>query len=64
MSRQKPTSPAIPLAVASLIAAAVAACSTAPAAPVYDPVPPPRRPADAKTQLEYGNPPSPPAQRY
>lgn len=52
------------LVVASLMAVTVAACSSAPATPIADPVPPPRRPADAKTQLEYGNPPPPPMQRY
>ena len=56
--------PILPLAAAGLMALLVAACSTAPAAPVGDPIPPPRRPYDAKTQLEYGNPPSPPAPRY
>lgn len=53
-------SPMFHLAAAGLLAITVAACSTAPAATLYDPVPPPRRPADAKTQLEYGNPPPPP----
>ena len=43
--------------LAGLVLAALAACSTAPAAP--DLTPPPRRPIDAKTQLEYGNPPPP-----
>ncbi|WP_336487466.1 hypothetical protein [Methylobacterium nigriterrae] len=50
--------PVIQLAVAGLLTLAVAACSTAPAAPEV--TPPPRRPLDAKTQLEYGNPPPPP----
>jgi len=57
-------SPALHLAAAGLLTLMVAACSTAPAAPIADPVPPPRRPYDAKTQLEYGNPPPPPSQRY
>lgn len=52
--------PLIQLAVAGLIALAAAACATAPADPIGDPVPPPRRPYDAKTQLEYGSPPPPP----
>ncbi len=39
-------------------ASLLAACATAPAA--TDLTPPPRRPLDAKTQLEYGNPPPPP----
>ncbi len=43
----------IRLAAAGLVALTLAACSTAPAA-VADPVPPPQRPYDAKTQLEYG----------
>ncbi|MCK2054222.1 MULTISPECIES: hypothetical protein [unclassified Methylobacterium] len=51
-------SPVIHLGLASLLAIAVAACSTAPAAPDLSP-PPPRR-LDAKTQLEYGAPPPPP----
>ena len=45
------------VSLAGLVLAALAACSTAPAAP--DLTPPPRRPLDAKTQLEYGNPPPP-----
>ncbi|MGU3539334.1 hypothetical protein [Methylobacterium sp. A54F] len=57
----RPT-PVIHLATAALLTLAVAACSTAPAAP--DLTPPPRRPVDAKTQLEYGNPPPPPPARY
>ncbi|MDP4023121.1 hypothetical protein Q8W71_10840 [Methylobacterium sp. NEAU 140] len=44
--------------LAGLAAATLAACTTAPAAP--DLTPPPRRPVDAKTQLEYGSPPPPP----
>ncbi|MCJ2037181.1 hypothetical protein [Methylobacterium sp. J-068] len=51
-------SPVIHLAVSGLVLLAVAACSTAPAAPDLS-TPPPRRP-DAKTQLEYGAPPPPP----
>ncbi len=52
------------LAGAALLAFTTAACATAPAAPAYDPVPPPARRPDAKTQLEYGNPPPPPPGRY
>jgi hypothetical protein len=37
--------------MAALLVLAVAACATAPAA---DPAPPPRKPMDAKTQLESG----------
>ncbi|MDP4002254.1 hypothetical protein [Methylobacterium sp. NEAU K] len=48
--------------LAGLAAATLAACASAPAAP--DLTPPPRRPVDAKTQLEYGNPPPPPPGRY
>ena len=55
-------SPLIHLTLAGILMLAVAACSTAPAAP--DLTPPPRRPLDAKTQLEYGNPPPPPGPRY
>ena len=51
-------SPVIHLSLAGLVMLAVAACSTAPAAPDLS-APPPRRP-DAKTQLEYGVPPPPP----
>ncbi|GJE25322.1 hypothetical protein [Methylobacterium organophilum] len=51
------------LCAAGLLTLTVAACASAPAAPVADPVPPPRRPYDAKTQLEYGNPPPPPPQQ-
>ncbi|GJE38900.1 hypothetical protein [Methylobacterium persicinum] len=40
----------------------LAACATAPASTDF--TPPPRRPVDAKTQLEYGNPPPPPPARY
>lgn len=47
--------------LAGILMPALAACSTAPAAP--DLTPPPRRPLDAKTQLESGNPP-PPGPRY
>ena len=47
--------------LAALVAATLAACSTAPAAP--DLTPPPRRPVDAKTQLEYGYP-TPPGARH
>ncbi|CAO4177206.1 hypothetical protein LNAOJCKE_0745 [Methylorubrum aminovorans] len=46
-----------PVICASLLALTLAACSTAPAAPALDPVPPPAPRPDAKTQLEYGNPP-------
>lgn len=53
-----------PLVSASLLALTLAACSTAPAAPSLDPVPPPARRPDAKTQLEYGSPPPPPPGRY
>ncbi|MDV2983195.1 hypothetical protein [Methylorubrum podarium] len=53
-----------PIICASLLALTLAACSTAPAAPSLDPVPPPARRPDAKTQLEYGNPPPPPPGRY
>ncbi|KQP09882.1 hypothetical protein ASF28_01495 [Methylobacterium sp. Leaf99] len=49
--------PVIHLGLAGLVMLLVAACATAPAA--IDPTPPPRR-LDAKTQLEYGNPPPPP----
>lgn len=48
------------LSCVALIALSVSACNTCP--PLPDPVPPPRRPLDAKTQLEYGGP--PPAARY
>ena len=48
--------------LAGLVAASLAACASAPAA-APDLTPPPRRPVDAKTQLEYGNPPPPPG-RY
>ncbi|GJE10495.1 MULTISPECIES: hypothetical protein [Methylobacterium] len=51
------------VALASLVVAALAACASAPAAQP-DLTPPPRRPVDAKTQLEYGNPPPPPPGRY
>ena len=51
----------IRVTLAGLVVATLAACSTAPAAP--DLTPPPRRPVDAKTQLEYGNP-LPPGARY
>ncbi|AMB46073.1 hypothetical protein [Methylobacterium sp. AMS5] len=53
-----------PLVRASLLALTLAACSTAPAAPSLDPVPPPARRPDAKTQLEYGSPPPPSPGRY
>nr|WP_166059759.1 MULTISPECIES: hypothetical protein [unclassified Methylobacterium] len=46
-----------PVICAALLALTLAACSTAPAAPALDPVPPPAPRPDAKTQLEYGNPP-------
>lgn len=55
-------SPTIRVTLASLVLAALAACSTAPASP--DLTPPPRRALDAKTQLEYGSPPPPPPARY
>lgn len=51
------------LAAAGLIALTLAACSTAPAA-VEDPVPPPQRSYDAKTQLEYGERAPPSRPRY
>jgi hypothetical protein len=51
------------VAAAALVAASLAACASAPAAQP-DLTPPPRRPVDAKTQLEYGNPPRPPPGRY
>lgn len=50
----------IKLTVASLALAAVAACANAPAP---DLTPPPAKPYDAKTQLEYGNA-SPRGPRY
>ncbi|WP_204262660.1 hypothetical protein [Methylobacterium sp. BTF04] len=50
-------SPVIHLCLASLVMLSVAACATAPAAPDLTP---PQRRVDAKTQLEYGNPPPPP----
>ncbi|WP_200925918.1 hypothetical protein [Methylobacterium sp. Leaf93] len=56
--------PIVQLTLAGLVLLSVAACSTAPA---VDLTPPPQRPYDAKTQLEYGNPPPPPpapAPRY
>lgn len=43
----------IKITVASLALAAVAACA---AAPAPDLTPPPAKPYDAKTQLEYGAP--------
>ncbi|CAO4149853.1 hypothetical protein [Methylorubrum aminovorans] len=46
-----------PVICAGLLALTLTACSTAPAAPALDPVPPPAPRPDAKTQLEYGNPP-------
>ena len=55
-------SPTIRVALAGLVLAALAACSTAPAS--IDLTPPTRRPVDAKTQLEYGSPPPPPPARY
>ena len=57
-------SPVFRLIAASLAALAAAACSLTPAAPIADPIPPPRRPADAKTQLEYGSLPPRPGPRY
>jgi hypothetical protein len=39
---------------ASLLALSLAACATTPAAPVAYPDPPPKKQADAKTQLESG----------
>ena len=53
-----------PIACAGLLALTLAACSTAPAAPALDPVPPPAQRPDAKTQLEYGNPPPLRSGRY
>ena len=50
------------IALLGLATSLLAACATAPAA--TDLTPPPRRPVDAKTQLEYGNPPPPPPARY
>ncbi|MEH3066367.1 MAG: hypothetical protein PGN33_27790 [Methylobacterium radiotolerans] len=58
------------VALAALVTASLAACASAPAAcasapaaqPELTPVPRPR--VDAKTQLEYGNPPPPPPGRY
>lgn len=58
-----PMSSALRVALAGLVAASLAACASAPAA-TPDLTPPPRRPVDAKTQLEYGNPPPPPPGRY
>jgi type IV pilus biogenesis protein CpaD/CtpE len=55
--------PVVRVALAALVAASLAACASAPAAQP-DLTPPPRRPVDAKTQLEYGNPPPPPPGRY
>ncbi len=49
-------SPLPRLTLAALVAAALAACSQAPAAPGPELSPPPPR-VDAKTQLEYGGPP-------
>ena len=46
-----------PVNCAGLLALTLAACSTAPAAPALDPVPPPAPRPDAKTPLDYGNPP-------
>ncbi|SDM72783.1 hypothetical protein SAMN05216360_103223 [Methylobacterium phyllostachyos] len=58
-----PISSAVRITLAALVAASLAACASAPAAqPDFSP--PPRRPVDAKTQLEYGNPPAPPPGRY
>lgn len=45
------------LALAGLVTLALGACASAPAAPDLTP---PQRRVDAKTQLEYGNPPPPP----
>ncbi len=45
------------IVLAGLVLTALAACATAPAYTAL--TPPARRPADAKTQLEYGNPPPP-----
>ncbi|MCJ2070302.1 hypothetical protein MKK75_16085 [Methylobacterium sp. J-030] len=56
-------SSAVRIALAALVAASLAACASAPAAQP-DLTAPPRRPVDAKTQLEYGNPPGPPPGRY
>ena len=49
------------ITLAGLALTALAACTTAPA--YTDLTPPPRRPVDAKTQLEYGGPPPAPG-RY
>ncbi|TGD99034.1 hypothetical protein [Methylobacterium nonmethylotrophicum] len=57
---RRPIPSALAMGLAGLIALAASACSTAPA---VDLTPPPPRPYDAKTQLEYGNPP-PRAPRY
>ena len=50
------------MAFLGLATSMLAACASAP--PPSDLTPPPRRPYDAKTQLEYGNPPPPPPARY
>ncbi|MGY2051644.1 hypothetical protein [Methylobacterium sp. JK268] len=47
------------LTLSGLLVLALAACATAPAA-TPDLTPPPPRPYDAKTQLEYGGAPRPP----
>ncbi len=60
---RRPIPSALAVSLAALIALSAGACATAPAAPAVDLTPPPRRPYDAKTQLEYGNPP-PRAPRY
>ncbi len=57
-------SPLFRLAAAGLLALAATACAREPAPSLVEPVPPPQRPADAKTQLEYGNPPPPRGPRY
>jgi hypothetical protein len=60
---RRPIPSALAVSLAGLIALAAGACATAPAAPAVDLTPPPSRPYDAKTQLEYGAPP-PRAPRY
>ncbi|BAQ45288.1 conserved hypothetical protein [Methylobacterium aquaticum] len=60
---RRPIPSALAVSLAALIALSAGACATAPAAPAVDLTPPPPRPYDAKTQLEYGNPP-PRAPRY
>jgi hypothetical protein len=52
-------SPFTSLTLAGLLLIALAACAST-AAPAPDLTPPPPRPYDAKTQLEYGGAPRPP----